>query len=48
MHDCSDQISLKGFIFVVLYENMLYYSIIALTNGHQIKYLCLLSCLVFV
>jgi hypothetical protein len=34
MLECSDQVSLKGFIFVVLCENMLHYSIKTSSSGH--------------
>jgi hypothetical protein len=37
MREYSDQINLEWFIFIVLYEDMLYYSIKALSGGHQIK-----------
>jgi hypothetical protein len=34
MQKCSDQVNLECFIFIVLYENKLYYSIKALVGGH--------------
>jgi hypothetical protein len=38
MRERSDQINLEWFIFIVLYENMLYFSVKVSSSGRQIKY----------